>query len=131
MLLDARDDSGKGWAIYTTTDETLQISLNDGRTQSVWDCDKNLLQPNKDHYVSIIVEGGPKIISFVVDGILNDGGDTRQFGWGRFNLYLQSVSGSNKLIIGGKINGTIKNVSIYNRALRVSEAIGNHSYMKR
>lgn len=130
MLLDARDSSGKGWAISTTSDKTIQLSLNDGRTQSVWDCDKNLLQSNSNHYVSIIVDGGPKIISFVVDGLLNDGGDTRQFGWGRFNPYLQSVSGSNQLIIGEKINGTIKNVSIYNRALRVSEAIGNYISMK-
>ena len=131
ILLDARDDSGKGWAVYTTPDETLQISLNDGRTQSVWDCDENLLQPHKDHNVSIIVDGGPKIISFVVDGLLNDGGDTRQFGWGRFNPYLQSVSGSNKLTIGGKINGRIENVNIYDRALTVSEAIANYRYMKK
>lgn len=126
ILLDARDDSGRGWALFTTLTKTLQLSLSDGRSESVWDCDENLLKPNYDHYVSIIVDGGPKTISFVVDGLLNDGGDTRQFGWGRFNPYLQSVSGSNDLIIGGKINGNIKNINIYKRAITVSEAIGNY-----
>ena len=126
VLLDARDTSGKGWAIMTTQDETIQLLLNDGRTQSVWDCDENMLKANTDHYVGVIVDGGPKIISFVVDGLLNDGGETRQFGWGRFNPYLQSISGQHDLIIGRKINGTIKNINIYKRALTVSEAIGNY-----
>ena len=131
VLLDARDSEGKGWFLRTTMDETLQIDLNDGRSYSVWDCDKNMLKPKQDNYVSIIVDGGPNIIAFVVNGILNDGGDTRQFGWGRFSLYLQSVSGAKDLTIGKEINGTIKNVSIYNRALSVSEAIGNYSSIKR
>jgi hypothetical protein len=126
ILLDARDSSGKGWYLCTTSYGTIQISLNDGRTQSVWDCDKNQLRPDKDHYVSIIVDGGPKIIAFVVDGILNDGGDARQFGWGRFNPYLQSVSGSKQIIIGKEIKGIIRNVCIYNRPITISEAIGNY-----
>lgn len=127
VLLDTRDSEGKGWFLSITNDETMQLSLSDGRTRSVWDCDKNLLRPNQNHYVSIIVDGGPKIIAFVVDGILNDGGDTRQFGWGRFNPYLQSVSGSEDLIIGKEIKGIIKNVSIYDRAITISEAIGNYN----
>ena len=123
--------SGKGWFCSITDEKTLQISLSDGRTQSVWDCDINLLQPNKNHYVSIIVDGGPKIIAFVVDGILNDGGDTRQFGWGRFNPYLQTVSGADEVKIGTSIEGTIKMVNIYNRAIKISEAIGNYkSFLK-
>ena len=131
VLLDARDSTGKGWSVSTTADATIQLSLCDVRTRSVWDCDKNMLQPGKDHYVSIIVDGGPQIIAFVVDGILNDGGDTRQFGWGRFSPYLQSVSGSKELVIGEKINGNIKSVTIYNRALTISEAIGNYnSFLK-
>jgi hypothetical protein len=131
ILLDAREFSGKGWAVSTTSDKTIQLSLNDGRTQSVWDCDKNLLKSNSTHYVSIIVDGGPKIISFVLDGLLNDGGDTRQFGWGRFNPYLQSVTGSKELVIGKEIKGIITNVNIYNRAITVSEAIGNYNSSKK
>jgi hypothetical protein len=126
ILLDARDSTGRGWFLRTTSDETIQISLNDGRTQSVWDCDKNLLRANQNHYVSIVIDGGPKIIAFVVDGILNDGGDTRQFGWGRFNPYLQTVSGGEGIKIGTNIKGALRKVIIYNRAIKISEALGNY-----
>ena len=104
--------------------------MNDGKTQSVWSCDEGLIKPGQDHHVSVIVDGGPRIIAFVVDGILNDGGDTRQFGWGRFNPYLQSVSGAKELQIGTSINGTINWVNVYDRALRISEAIGNYNASK-
>lgn len=127
VLLDARDPSGKGWAVRLAEKNALEISLSDGRTQSVWACDEGLIKPDQEHHVSIIVDGGPRVIAFVVDGILNDGGDTRQFGWGRFNPYLQSVSGAKELKIGPSVNGTVKSVNVYDRALKVSEAIGNYN----
>ena len=130
VLLDARDASGKGWSVEVTGRQTLVISLSDGRVQSVWECDQNMLTAGQHHYVSIVVDGGPKTIAFVVDGILNDGGDTRQFGWGRFNPYLQSVAGASDLKIGAKVKGTIQKVAVYNRALTVSEAIGNYHASK-
>ena len=34
------------------------------------------------------------MISFVVDGRLCDGGDFRQFGWGRFSPHLRHANGS-------------------------------------
>ncbi|RRB02153.1 sialidase family protein [Larkinella rosea] len=131
LLLDARDPTGKGWFVRTTDAKTVEFSMNDGRTQSSWPCDEGLLKPNQNHHVSIIVDGGPHIISFVVDGNLNDGGDTRQFGWGRFNPYLKSAGGDSKLRIGAPGNGQISQVSIYNRALTVSEVIGNYNASKR
>src|SRR5690606_38981630 len=106
----------KGWVLRTTDKKTLEISLSDGRTQSVWSCDEGVLQANQNHYVSVIVDGGPGIIAFVVDGVLNDGGETRQFGWGRFNPYLQSVSGAPEIRIGSGLQGVINEVRVYDRA---------------
>ena len=68
------------------------------------------------------VDGGPKIITFVVDGILNDGGDRRQFGWGRFSPTLREANGSPTLRISP---GAVQAFRIYSRALRTSEAVGN------
>ena len=130
VLLDARDPTGKGWVVDVTDHQTLAITLSDGRVQSVWDCDQGELTASQNHYVSIIVDGGPKIIAFVVDGILNDGGETRQFGWGRFNPYLQSVAGASDLRIGTAIKGSIQKVNVYDRALKVSEVIGNYHAAK-
>lgn len=125
VLLDARDAFGNGWNLTTTGQGTIQLLLNDGRTQSVWDCDSGVIQPGQTHYMSIIVDGGPKVIAYIVDGVFNDGGEERQFGWGRFNPYLRSVSHARQISVGKKIQGVIHKVSIYNRALTVSEAIGN------
>lgn len=131
ILLDARHSSAKGWVLRTTDKKTLEISLSDGRTQSVWSCDEDMLKANQNHYVSVIVDGGPGIIAFVVDGVLNDGGETRQFGWGRFNPYIQSVSGSPEIKIGSGLHGVVSEVRIYDRAIKVSEAIGNYNAGKK
>ena len=67
------------------------------------------------------MDGGPKIITFVIDGKLCDGGDARQFGWGRFSPNLRSANGAAMLRIGAPVT----RLRIYNRALLTSEAIAN------
>ncbi|MFD1144259.1 exo-alpha-sialidase [Larkinella insperata] len=131
ILLDGRDSTGKGWMVRTTDRKTIELTMNDGRTQSAWACDEGVLKPNQNHHVSLIVDGGPHIIAFVVDGVLNDGGDTRQFGWGRFNPYLKSVTGASQIRIGAPITGRVSELAIYNRALSVSEAVGNFNARKK
>jgi hypothetical protein len=120
-LLDSRDPSGKGIQVVTTTTGGVRIILNDGRSECSWNSDKGLLKPDTLHHVVITVDGGPKIITFVVDGILCDGGDERQFGWGRFSPNLRTPAGTTVL----KIGGAVQSLRIYNRALRTSEAVGN------
>ena len=120
-ILDSRDATGKGILVSTTTTGGVRIILNDGRSESSWNSDKALLKPNTLHHVVITVDGGPKIITFVVDGILCDGGDERQFGWGRFSPNLRTPIGAAML----KIAPAVKSLRIYNRAIRTSEAVGN------
>ncbi|MES2307229.1 MAG: sialidase family protein, partial [Verrucomicrobiota bacterium] len=64
----------------------LSIKLSDGRSEFSWDCEHFRSQGISNHIV-IIVDGGPKIISYIVDGKRMDGGSERQFGWGRFTPY--------------------------------------------
>ncbi|MBM3891285.1 MAG: LamG domain-containing protein, partial [Verrucomicrobia bacterium] len=120
-LLDSRDPSGKGIQVVTTTTGGVRIILNDGRSECSWNSDKGLLKPGALQHVVIAVDGGPKIITFVVDGILCDGGDDRQFGWGRFSPNLRTPTGAATL----KIGSAIQSLRLYNRALRTSEAVGN------
>ena len=121
VLLDSRSETGKGILVSTTDTGTIQITLNDGRSAASWDCDASAVKPGKLHHVAIIVDGGPKIITFIVDGVLCDGGDQRQFGWGRFSPHLRAPNGAPTL----KIGKTVHSLRIYNRALRTSEAVGN------
>jgi hypothetical protein len=120
-LLDNRDETGAGILVSTTESGTLAVTLHDGRQQVSWDCDRGVLQPGKRHHVVITVDGGPKIITFVVDGVLCDGGDQRQFGWGRFSPTLRTPHGSPTL----RIARSVQALRLYNRPLRTSEAVGN------
>lgn len=128
ILLDTRNSEGNGWCLRTTERQSLEIILNDGQTQFLWSCDDGLIVQGKAHYMSIILDAGPHVCSFIVDGVLNDGGASRQFGWGRFSPYFKSATGSKEIQVGKKMNGSINKVAIYNRAIRTSEAIGNYKF---
>jgi len=125
-ILDGRDAAGRGILLRTGPQATIRIELGDGRSQASWDSDPGLLAEGRLHHVAIIVDSGPQIITFVVDGTLCDGGDARQYGWGRYDAPLGVVSHSGKLRIGPGLKGKLKKLRIYNRYLRTSEAVGNY-----
>ncbi len=152
IILDKRAENGQGLCLQTTSMGTIEIILNDGRTESRWDCDPGVLQVGRQQHVAVVVDGGPKVITFIVDGALCDGSDYRQFGWGHFNPQLRHVhtqsknwltapgrstasadsvvptSASDKetLQIGPSLHGTLYHLRIYDRYLRTSEIIGNY-----
>lgn len=133
-LLDARDANGNGYAVTTTGRGTLQLALRGsfgttlddfGIAEAAWDCDPGVLKAGRWHHVGIVVDGGPKLISFVIDGVFNDGGDRRQFGWARFPYDLRSVRHSDTLALAPSLKGAMKDLRLYTRALRTTELIGN------
>jgi hypothetical protein len=63
-------------------------------------------------------------VSFVVDGVLNDGGAIREFGWGRFPFEMGDVNGARQVKFTPKIFGVVEHLRVYNRYLRTSEAVG-------
>ncbi len=99
--------------------------MSDGWQAAYWDCDAGLLRTNAVHHLVVVVDGRAKVISFVVDGELNDGGAQRQFGFGRFNPTFKDVSGGRDLRIAPELHGELRHLRLYDRALRTSEAIGN------
>ncbi len=122
VLLDNRTADGRGFALRTTADRAVEIVLADGRTESRWSSDPGSLSAGKVQHIVAIVDGGPSIITFVIDGKLNEGGDARQFGWGRFNPNLRTVAGSPEMRIGGQV----LRLRMYDRYLRTSEAIASY-----
>jgi hypothetical protein len=120
-LLDNRDPSGRGLFVTTTAGGAIRLTLNDGRNDSSWDCDASALRPGSVQHMIITVDGGPKIITFIVDGVLCDGGLERQFGWGRFSPTLRAANGATAV----KIGPALRSLRVYQRALRTSEAVGN------
>ena len=122
-LLNSRNAAGKGILVSTTSSGTLRLTLNDGRQEASWQSDRGVLQSGKPQHVVITVDGGPKIITFVVNGVLCDGGDERQFGWGRYSPTLRAPNGA----VTAKVAPAVQSLRIYTRALRTSEAVGNFS----
>lgn len=120
-LLDSRDETGAGVLVSTAESGAIAVTLHDGRQQVRWASDRDVIRIGKAHHVVITVDGGPKIITFVVDGVLCDGGDQRQFGWGRFSPTLRAPNGSETL----RIATSVRSLRLYSRALRTSEAVGN------
>ena len=119
ILADNRTPDGRGFALVALAGGAVELILNDGRSESRWASDPGLLTAGKTHHIAAIVDGGPKIVTFVIDGVLNDGGEDRQFGWGRYNPNLMSANGASTLRIGAPV----KVLRLYNRALRTSEAV--------
>ncbi|MBL4575135.1 MAG: exo-alpha-sialidase [Opitutaceae bacterium] len=131
ILLDSRTSTGQGFALQTTENKTLEIILNDGRTENRWESDRGMLTTKQKQHVSIIVDGGPKLITFIIDGIPCGGSGQRQFGWGRFSPHLRHANGSRNLLIGPSLKGTVFSVRIYDRFLRTAEAIANFQALNR
>ena len=115
-LLDNRTPDGRGICVRVAANNAIEISVSDGRSESRWSSDPG---PAPAHHAIAVIDGGPHVISFITDGKFNDGGDARQFGWGRFNPYLQSVAGAPEFTVAP----SVKHVRIYNRALRTSESV--------
>jgi hypothetical protein len=125
ILLDTRVAAGQGILIDLTDRQTLQITLGDARQRCQWDCDAGVLRPGRLHHVAIIVDDGPRIITFVVDGVLCDGGDDREYGWGRFTPTLLCPNASPTAQLAPQLCGQIRCLRVYSRYLRSSEAVGN------
>ena len=119
-LVDNRTPNGQGFALVTADDGAVELVLNDGRSESRWASEPRSLAAGQAAHVVAVVDGGPKIITFIIDGKLQDGGDFRQFGWGRFNPNFRSPAGAELV----RIAEDVQSVRLYGRALRTSEAVG-------
>ncbi len=126
VLVDNRTETGQGFCLQVAVNGTVELVLNDGRTENRWACDPGRIKPGALHHLVAVVDGGPKIITFVVDGQLCDGGEDRQFGWGRFSPHLRGANGGEALRIAPGFKGELVRIRLYDRYLRTSEAVGNY-----
>jgi hypothetical protein len=126
VVLDSRrGGKGKGLTVTKTATGTLTVEFSDGKRGGKWDVDTGLLKAGKLHHVVFIVDGGPGVVSCVVDGQFCDGATSgRQFGWGRFDRKIGTVGGG-EIKLSANAGADIVRLRIYNRYLRTSEAVAN------
>jgi hypothetical protein len=72
--------------------------------------------------VVFTVDGGPGIVTVLVDGRLCDGGPRRPAGWGRFDAEMGDVSPEASVRLGG----AVAHLRVYARALRTFEAVASY-----
>ena len=137
VLLDARDENGKGIALTTGEKWNLRLLMSNGDTTVTWESDPGThpgtLVANRLQHVAVVVDGGPDIVTFIIDGQLNDGGDVREYGWGRFPSSFKDVNGAKEAIVAPQLyhDGKINTLRIYNRVLLTSEVVGNFQVDKK
>ena len=124
-IVSNRDESGKGFALVTAGNGSVRIELCDGWMGAYWESDPGVLQVDRTHHIVMILDASSRVISFVIDGRLNDGGSSRPFGWGRLSPYLKDLNGSDRVRVASDLKGTLKNLRLYDRYLRTTEAVGN------
>jgi hypothetical protein len=125
VLADTRGAGGIGYALKTSDFDSLVFEMCDGWNHACWEIDRDRIQAGVEHSVTVLVDGGAKAILFVVDGQLCDGGEARAFGYGRFSDMFKDVSGGPELRLGAGLDGQLHRLRVYDRCLRVGEAVGN------
>lgn len=83
-----------------------------------------VLSPDRWHHVVAIMDPGPRILMFVVDGILCDGGSALPQGWLRIADEVILPGRQATTVAFGRIKGERLGLQLYGRAMWVSEAIG-------
>ena len=106
--------------------------MNDGVNSEVFSldptCALTLALPGK-HHVAAIIDAGPQIVLWLVDGFLCDGGVSQTRGWAWITAPLRDLNGKDQhqqIQVGNGYGGTILGGRLYGRALHVSEVVGNY-----
>jgi hypothetical protein len=121
VLIDSFDAEGRGVRLTAEPNRSVKLTMSDGRTEVSWASDAGVLSETEPTHVTAVADGGPKVIVFVANGQVCDGGDERQFGWGRYSEHFRGPAGTGPL----KLHKAVKHLRVYDRAVRVSEAVGN------
>lgn len=120
VLFDARGADGRGLRITTAGYRQLEIALSTDERIATWTTDPGLLSLARPHRVTAIVDNGPKIITWLVDGRLCDGGESRQYGWTRYDRYLGQISIREEAKVSTE---NVDELRFFGRPLRCSEAV--------
>lgn len=112
-----------GFRLEWTEDQRMRIVFSDGRIEHSASSNEILGNGGSGRNIQICVDGGPHIVTFVVDGVLCDGGPLRQFGWARVSGKFRG-SCTRNLTIRMRfeaIGASLESLRIYPRAFLTAE----------
>lgn len=117
VLADNRDALGRGLCLRMEEDRRLRVILADSRAESHWKFSTPMPR-GEDHFVSVMVDGGPKTVCAVIDGRFDDGRE-RQFGFGLFHPHLEGAGGLGRF----RVSPFVRRIAVHARALLTAEAV--------
>ena len=124
-LLDLCDVAGHGLQLNLTEDNTVRLWMNDGRHECGWSSSPVSLATESPLSIAVVVDGGPNIIAFVINGQFDDGGPHRQFGWGRLPPDFRGVTGD-QLKVGVGYRRRLAYLAIHGQAQLFNELAARH-----
>jgi hypothetical protein len=132
VICESRDKDGKGFWLEMGANYSVRFTISDGVKSTSWSSDAGVIKFFGTTEISLIVDYRAKIISYVINGVFNDGGKERIFGWGRLDTDMGPVS-TRKISIGDisvggglRANNVVSAFRYYNRPLTVTECVGNY-----
>ncbi len=120
---------GSGIRVCILKSGALEFLMDDGRTPLIWGTEPGVIKPKAVNHIVINVDAKSKVLTFVINGELWDGGG-RPFGYARFNPFMGGLNGEKEVCISPDFRGTIKLFRVYNRFLYTSESIANYRSCK-
>ena len=122
---------GGGTELLVGGNSSIALTLSNYRINFTYLSDISSIAENKTHHIVLIVDAYARIVSCVIDGKLCDGGEYAYCGWARFDKTMTDVNcWAQNSEIGVSESLKVEAVRFYNRALTVSEAIGNFNALK-
>ena len=119
VLFDTTTRDGRGMRLRVEKGYNFSLCMSDGMSKCVADTAEDFIE--KTGSLAVVLDGGAKIVSFIVDGKFCDGADNREFGWQRFSPDLYHANGEER----AKLSGAVKRLRIYDGYLQNSQIIGD------
>ena len=132
QILSVKNSNGKTIELKTAQYGSIEIILNDGINTNKWYSDPGIIKAFGENCVAVTVDNGPGIIQFVVNGIVCNGRDFRQYGWTHFNADIKDIdfnhikTGEFSRGQGVRFPAKLIYLRIYNEPLMNTLIIGNH-----
>jgi hypothetical protein len=128
---------GRYMRLEMGTNYALKFTMSDGVKTNTWSSDAGVIPFIGTTEITLVVDFQAKIIHYVINGVLNDGGTERLYGWGRLDGSMGVVSSESIRIGNIKTGGehreknVVKAFRFYDRPLTVTECVGNYRSMSK
>lgn len=122
-LLELRAGDNIGIAIAQISAGNLTAELAGKKQRLDYPADAGATRQDALQHAVLVLDAGPGLAYWIVNGVRCDGGEQRQSGWLRAAEVLDDLCAAGSLQIHAA--APVARLRIYDRPLRVSEAIGN------